>query len=206
VLSLLLVTLVASTAEAKGTPKVTIKASPQRASLGQPVTLSGEVRNAARGFRNLIIQRRIGSTWRRLRTVTLNASHAYGATVKVTSRGRWVLRAKYVVSGQTRYSPTSAVSVAALATPGPWIATAGSYGDSFALRADGSLWASGDNQYGQLGVGDMKLRRQLTRVGTDTDWASIGTGWMFSVALKSDGSLWAWGFNGHGQLGLGDDQ
>jgi alpha-tubulin suppressor-like RCC1 family protein len=88
-----------------------------------------------------------------------------------------------------------------------WLAvTAGK--DSFAtlaLKTDGSLWAWGYNQYGQLGLGDTVSRSAPVQVGSDTDWTTVmGGGQHHTLALKTDGSLWAWGGNGDGQLGLGD--
>lgn len=75
---------------------------------------------------------------------------------------------------------------------------------SIALRRDGSLWAWGMNEDGQLGLGDVDDRDRPTRIGCDNDWAAVSTGWKHALALKRDGSLWAWGRNAYGQLGVGD--
>jgi len=77
-------------------------------------------------------------------------------------------------------------------------------GHAVALKTDGSLWAWGSNDRGQLGLGDITERRAPTRVGTDNDWATVATGCFHTVAIKTDGSIWTWGYNGRGQLGLGD--
>ena len=93
----------------------------------------------------------------------------------------------------------AAVAVAAPAQPQL------AMGDTFSMliKADGSLWAWGNNQYGQLGVDDY-LSEVPVRVGTGTDWAHVTTGSVFTLAVKTDGTLWAWGQNSYGQLGLGD--
>jgi alpha-tubulin suppressor-like RCC1 family protein len=84
-------------------------------------------------------------------------------------------------------------------------ATAAAGGDfSLAVKRDGSLWASGSNIYGQLGLGDTAERHRLTMVGRDRDWTAVSAGLGHSLALKADGSLWAWGTNNFGQLGVGD--
>ena len=75
---------------------------------------------------------------------------------------------------------------------------------SFAIRNTGTLWAWGDNFYGQLGLGDTILRSSPVQVGTDSDWAQVTAGSQSSLAVTTTGSLWAWGNNSFGQLGLGD--
>ncbi|MFH1227252.1 MAG: fibronectin type III domain-containing protein, partial [Planctomycetota bacterium] len=80
--------------------------------------------------------------------------------------------------------------------------SAGSY-HTVALKTDGSLWAWGGNDYGQLGDGTTTQRNTPTRIGTDTNWLAISAGAWHTVALKTDGSIWAWGENNAGQLGDG---
>jgi len=74
---------------------------------------------------------------------------------------------------------------------------------SLGLKSDGTLWAWGRNDYGQLGDGTTTERHSPVQVGTDTDWVSIAATEYHSLGLKSDGTLWAWGWNGFGQLGDG---
>ena len=73
-----------------------------------------------------------------------------------------------------------------------------------ALKKDGTLWAWGNNDFGELGLGDTIEQHAPTQVGTANDWAAAYCLGHHSVALKKDGTLWAWGENSYGQLGVGD--
>ncbi len=71
------------------------------------------------------------------------------------------------------------------------------------INADGTLWARGNNQFGQLGDGTKVSRATPVQVTSDLDWINVATGANHSLAIKADGSLWAWGDNSSGQLGDG---
>jgi len=73
-----------------------------------------------------------------------------------------------------------------------------------AIKTDGTLWAAGNNYYGQLGLGDTTIRTLWTQVGSATNWAEVASGEYHTLALKTDGTLWAAGYNGQGQLGNGN--
>jgi len=64
---------------------------------------------------------------------------------------------------------------------------------SLALKKDGSLWAWGWNDYGQLGDGTTIGRRVPTMIGTKGDWRTIAAAGFKSFALKSNGTIWGWG-------------
>ena len=64
-----------------------------------------------------------------------------------------------------------------------------------------SLWTWGQNNFGQLGLGNTIFRSSPVQVGSDITWSSIVTSIWASSAIKTDGTLWAWGYN-DGNLGL----
>ena len=76
---------------------------------------------------------------------------------------------------------------------------------SLAVKSNGTLWAWGDNSFGQLGIGDdnTKLSTVPIQVGTDNDYTAISAGTAHALALKANHSLWAWGDNTYGELGDG---
>lgn len=69
-----------------------------------------------------------------------------------------------------------------------------------AIKADGTLWAWGDNNSGTLGTGNTTSSTTPVQVGTDSDWKQVVTGNDATLALKKDGTLWGWGFDSYGQL------
>ena len=71
------------------------------------------------------------------------------------------------------------------------------------LKTDGTLWAWGENTFGQLGIENADDQHLPARVGTATNWTTIAAGENHSLALRADGTLWAWGWNAFGQVGDG---
>lgn len=74
---------------------------------------------------------------------------------------------------------------------------------SMALKSDGSLWAWGINNYGQLGDGTNTDKNTPTQIGSGNSWKKIMPGNYHTMGIKNDGTLWAWGTNEYGQLGDG---
>ncbi|MBV9927665.1 MAG: S8 family serine peptidase [Acidobacteria bacterium] len=72
-----------------------------------------------------------------------------------------------------------------------------------ALKTDGTVWAWGDNTYGQLGSGTNTSSATPKQVPGLSNVASVAAGTEHSLALKADGSVWTWGHNTAGQLGDG---
>ena len=70
-----------------------------------------------------------------------------------------------------------------------------------ALKTDGTLWAWGGNDYGQLGNGSTTPSDLPICVLDQVTAVSAGD--YHVAALRADGSLWTWGDNLYGQLGDG---
>lgn len=74
---------------------------------------------------------------------------------------------------------------------------------SLAVKRDGSLWAWGANDSGQLGDQLEQRRTQRVPVQIGSGFAQVSVYGQHSLALKRDGSLWGWGDSHEGQLGAG---
>ena len=88
-------------------------------------------------------------------------------------------------------------------------AISGGYSHSLALASNGTVYAWGYNDYGQLGNGTTTVSNKpvaVTTTGTpiaDKTITAISAGYSHSLALASDGTVYAWGNNGNGRLGNG---
>ena len=114
-----------------------------------------------------------------------------------------VLRGLVVVGAVVLVAFVIAKSVGGI-TRTKWAAVSAGSLHTAAIKTDGSLWAWGLNEFGQLGLGDTTQRNAPVQVGSAKNWAAVSAGENHTVALENDGSLWAWGLNENGQLGLGD--
>lgn len=71
------------------------------------------------------------------------------------------------------------------------------------VKTDGTLWAWGNNVYGQLGDGTTLSKSSPVQVGTANNWIQVAQGQFHTVAIDTDGKIWSWGRNNYGQLGDG---
>lgn len=81
----------------------------------------------------------------------------------------------------------------------PTVAAAVYAGENYTviLKDDGTVWAWGDNQFGQLGQGFAgdKANPEPIQVPGLTGIVGIATGAYHVAALKNDGTVWTWGLN-----------
>ncbi|WP_160139996.1 T9SS type A sorting domain-containing protein [Chryseobacterium sp. c4a] len=119
-----------------------------------------------------------------------NGLHVFNIRIK-DNTGTWGPVFKNVINVETP------------ASSGCWESLSAGRQHSLGIKPDGTLWAWGNNQTGQLGDGATINRNVAVQIGTATNWKSVSAGEQYTVALKTDGTLWAWGSNFDGQLGDG---
>ena len=99
-------------------------------------------------------------------------------------------------NGSTSTSITT--SFTGIGMPAVAVAAGGSH--SLFLKDDGSLWAMGENNVGQLGDDSFTPKNSPVKVADDV--AQITAGLQHSMFVKKDGTLWGMGYNSDGRLGL----
>ena len=81
-----------------------------------------------------------------------------------------------------------------------------SYGSKlFAIKNDGTLWALGANQYGEIGVNANTEKVDVpVQIPLPLPVVQVQIGGMHAEALLSDGTVWAWGSNSNNALANGE--
>lgn len=108
-------------------------------------------------------------------------------------------------NGQVGDGPTTTIRSRPVQVPGLSSMTAVAAGQdtSLSVRSDGTVWAWGANNVGNLGDGTTTRRFAPVQVHGLTGVVSVSASSYGSMALKSDGTVWTWGSNAQGQLGDG---
>ena len=128
-----------------------------------------------------------------------NFSMALNADSTVSSWGLGSLGQLGNGSTATVYTPTLVDSLTEITH-----IAHGSFGlHGIARKADGTLWAWGNNDYGQLGDGTLVSTLSPIHLTLPGDFVQASLGNIHSILVKSDGTVWTWGRNNWGQVGNG---
>ena len=162
------------------------------------------------------------------RNVTFTSTDTSIATVESQGDGTWAVkpaspdtygRVIIYFSGQDAagVTYTGAVLITVLpfeeAVAVPMVASGRDF--TLALKTDGTVWAWGYNQYGQLGDGaafeTSGVRNDATQISKSNvvqvqfpegvKISYIAAGGYHSLAVTTEGYVYAWGYNAYGQLG-----
>lgn len=90
---------------------------------------------------------------------------------------------------------------------GSWLQVSNAADDndcsSFGIRADGTLWGWGSNDYGQLGQSNRTAYSSPVQISGS--WTQVsGSAYGHILGIQLNGTLWAWGYNNYGELGVGN--
>lgn len=148
-----------------------------------PVQVLSGVRAIAAGGMHSLFLKTDGTVW-------ACGSHALGqlgvGTITPTPTPRNTVRTPVQISALTDVSAIYA---------GAYV--------SFFLKTDATLWATGTNTVGQLGITASSPSGTTTPLQVLTNIAAVATGLDHTLFLKTDGTLWSVGKNHSGQLGTG---
>jgi len=107
------------------------------------------------------------------------------------------------VGASTTYTYDQANRLIQATVPAHQGVVAAGWFHNLAVRSDGTAWAWGRNNFGQLGNGTTNQSDVPVQVSNLSGVIAVAGGAYHSVALKSDGTVWDFGYNGDGQLGTG---
>jgi alpha-tubulin suppressor-like RCC1 family protein len=74
---------------------------------------------------------------------------------------------------------------------------------NLAVASDGTVWAWGNNTFGQLGNGTTNNSSLPLQVNLLHSVTALGGRGYHSLAIQADGTVWGWGWNAAGELGDG---
>lgn len=77
--------------------------------------------------------------------------------------------------------------------------------NTFAIKNNNTLWATGGNLHGGLGLGSSTILgvTTFTQIGTATNWKEVVSNSLHTLAIKTDGTIWGTGQNDMYQMGNG---
>lgn len=130
-------------------------------------------------------------------TIPTNNSARYAQPFSLNIVGLTIVKAIAINESGSKSPVVTATYTA------PWNKIFAGEDSAYGIRRDGTLWAWGDNRYGQLGDGTLIGKDCPIQIGKDNHWSFVSAGLISVFAIKTDGTLWAWGFNNYGELGDG---
>jgi len=115
-----------------------------------------------------------------------------GSTIDNTPTKSSPVQIATTASSFTFINTSSPVQVSAGTS---WNAIAAGGTHVVAVKSDGTLWAWGQNAYGQVGSSSTLNQYTPKQIETQNSFTSVAAGTDFSIAVNTNYSLWRWGFN-----------
>lgn len=104
---------------------------------------------------------------------------------------------------------TNTYSYIPVQVEGVWKKLSIGKGHVLAIKNDNTLWAWGNNSWGEIGFGNTGYKvyyNKPIKIGNGSDWKDISAGETFSIAQKQDLTYWGWGKNREKQVSLSIDK
>jgi alpha-tubulin suppressor-like RCC1 family protein len=131
--------------------------------------------------------------------VSAGGRHSLGLRTNGTAWS-WGYNSQGRLGDNSTISRSSPVSVVGGFTDWCQVSAGGTH--SLGVRTNGTAWAWGRNDLGQLGDDTTTDRSSpVSVVGGFTDWCQVSAGYTHNLGLRTNGTIWAWGCNGQGRLG-----
>ena len=126
---------------------------------------------------------------------SVSSGSGFSAAIK-TDGTLWTWGTNYrgLLGDNTTTSRSSPVQTVAGGTN--WASVSAGKNAVAAIKTDGTLWAWGSNEFGQLGRNDIVHRSSpIQTVAGGSNWRNVSFTAIACAAIKTDGTLWAWGYN-----------
>jgi alpha-tubulin suppressor-like RCC1 family protein len=147
----------------------------------------------------------ISYQWQR-NGVDISSATGVSYTTPVTALADGGAQFRVVVSNGVTSITSAAATLTVQAAPDPFpavLACGDQSGHTLALKKDGTVWAWGRNETGQLGDGTLNNRTAAAQVAGLSNIASVAAGVSHSLFLASDGRVFGVGSDMGGELGAG---
>ena len=129
--------------------------------------------------------------------LTFGSSHTIGKT-----NSGYLMGWGYGAAGQLLTTNSTEPNPVQLGTANDWNAVYNGVANTFAIKNNGTLWGSGSNQHGSLGVNSSNPNfTSFQQITTATNWVKVAPSYFHTIALKADGTIWGWGRNDYYQTG-----
>lgn len=134
----------------------------------------------------------------------LHVSAGYGHTIAIRHDGTlwsWGSNGNWQLGDSTNVMYKSLPGQ--IGTDNNWKSISAGSRFNIAIKQDGTIWAFGRNDEGELADGTNISKNFPVQIGFDTDWKIVTAGGGHCMAIRQDGTLWCWEANDKGQLGDG---
>ena len=181
----------------------------ERIQIGETINITGEIESSFNLYGESVT---IGTLT--LKTENENVAKVEGTNVTGTGVGSTVITVKDPITEQEAIFKIDVINKNAITLP----QVENINGFTVVLKEDGTVWTSGLNTYGQLGIGSTDntyeqkqvLKEEYDADGNQiiselTDIVKISVSEEHVLALTKDGEVYGFGHNTYGQLGLNDE-